>query len=70
MELRDRETRVLKSRAVCAVGIADEIETARNISLEGVNAITGGALWNRNDIASEKHIQASINHMNALRGIA
>ncbi len=70
MELRDRETRALKSRAVCAVGIADEIETARNISLEGVNTITGGALWNRNDIASEKHIQASINHMNALRGIA
>ncbi len=70
MELRNRETYALKSRAVCAVGIADDIESASEISVEGVNSITGGALWNRKDIASEKHIQASRNHMNILRGIA
>lgn len=70
IELRDREVYALKSRAVCAVGIADDLEAAREISLEGVNAITGGALWNRTDIASKSYIQASVNHMNALRGIA
>lgn len=42
MELRERETYALKSRAVCAVGINGDIETAREISLEGLRAISGG----------------------------
>jgi phosphoribosylamine--glycine ligase len=67
MELRERETYALKSRAVCAVGIDGDIETAREVSLEGLNAISGGALWNRTDIASEQHIEASRQHMAALR---
>jgi len=67
MELRERETYALKSRAVCAVGIDGDIETAREISLEGLRAISGGALWNRTDIASEQHIEASRQHMAALR---
>ena len=70
MELRNRETYALKSRAVCAVGIEGDIESARQVSLESVNAITGGALWNRTDIASESHIRTSIDHINSLRGIA
>jgi phosphoribosylamine--glycine ligase len=67
MELRERETYALKSRAVCAVGIDGDIETAREVSLEGLKAIIGGALWNRTDIASGKHIEASRQHMAALR---
>jgi phosphoribosylamine--glycine ligase len=67
MELRERETYALKSRAVCAVGIEGDIETAREVSLEGLKAIIGGALWSRTDIASGKHIEASRQHMAALR---
>jgi len=67
MEQRDGETYALKSRAVCVVGIGDELETARNISLEGINAVNGGALWNRTDIASKKHIEKSVKHMEKLR---
>jgi phosphoribosylamine--glycine ligase len=67
MEQRDGETYALKSRAVCVVGVGDELETARNISLEGINAINGGALWNRTDIASKRHIEKSVKHMEELR---
>ena len=67
MELRGNETYALKSRAVCAVGIGENIEAARNISLEGINAIKAGALWFRTDIASKEHIEKSIRHMEALR---
>jgi phosphoribosylamine--glycine ligase len=67
MELRDGETYALKSRAVCVVGIGETIEEARNISLEGIKAIKGGALWHRTDIASKQHIEKSIRHMEALR---
>jgi phosphoribosylamine--glycine ligase len=68
IELRNSQTFALRSRAVCVVGVEDTIETARAISLEGINAIAGGGLWNRNDIASKKHIDKSINHMRQLRG--
>lgn len=67
MELRDDEVFALSSRAVCVVGIGDDIQTAREISLEGTRAIKGGALWHRNDIASKEHIAESIEHMNRLR---
>ena len=67
MEKRDGKTFAIKSRAVCAVGISDSIETARQISLEGLKAIKGGALWNRTDIASESHIEKSVRHMGKLR---
>ncbi len=66
MELRGKETRALGSRAVCAVGIGDDIEDARNISLDGIASIDG-ALWNRWDIGSEGHIKKSIEHMKSLR---
>jgi len=68
MELRDKETYALTSRTVCVVGVGDDIEDARNISLEGVRAIKGGSLWHRTDIASKEHIAKSIEHMRKLRG--
>lgn len=67
MELRDSETYALKSRAVCVVGIGDNVERAREASLEGINAIEGGALWHRTDIASKQHIEKSVRHMEELR---
>jgi len=68
MELRDDgQTYALTSRAVCSVGIGDTIEAAREISLEGLATIRGGALWNRTDIASKEHIGRSIRHMEQLR---
>jgi len=67
MELRNDAVYALSSRAVCVVGIGDNIQTAREISLEGITAIKGGALWHRSDIASRAHITKSIEHMNRLR---
>ncbi len=67
MELRDSETYALKSRAISVIGISENIEAARQISLEGINAIKGGALWHRTDIASKQHVGKSIRHMEELR---
>ena len=67
MELRNGETYALKSRAVGVVGVGENIEEARQISLEGIKAIKGGALWHRTDIASKQHIGKSIKHMEELR---
>lgn len=67
MKLHNSQTYVLKSRAVCVVGIGENIETARQISLEGIDAIKGGALWYRKDIAAKHHIEKSIRHMDELR---
>jgi len=67
MELRNEQTYALKSRTVCVVGIADDIESARQISLDGIKAIKGGSLWHRTDIASKEHIAKSVNHMKMLR---
>ena len=67
MKLRNGETYALKSRAVCVVGVGENIETARQISLEGIKAIKGGALWHRKDIASKQHIEKSIRHLEELR---
>jgi len=67
MELRDDNSYALSSRAVCIVGISDDIQAAREISLEGIRAIKGGALWSRNDIASKAHIAKSTEHMERLR---
>jgi phosphoribosylamine--glycine ligase len=68
MEQRGSENWALKSRAVGVLGIGDDIETARQVSLEGIGAIKGGALWNRTDVASSQHIKRSIEHMQVLRG--
>jgi phosphoribosylamine--glycine ligase len=67
MEQRNDEVYALKSRAIGVVGIGNSVEEARQISLEGVKAIKGGALWHRIDIASKRHIEKSIKHMEELR---
>jgi phosphoribosylamine--glycine ligase len=67
MELRDGKNYALKSRAIGILGIGSSIEEARQISQEGAKAITGGALWNRTDVASKQHIAKSIAHMDKLR---
>lgn len=67
MELKGNEVYALGSRAVGVVGIGDSIEEAREKSLEGIAAIKGGALWNRNDVALKAHIAQSIQHMKDLR---
>lgn len=68
MEIReDGKFYALSSRAVCTLGIADNIQSAREIAMEGIRAIKGGALWNRMDIASREHIERSIRHMEMLR---
>jgi phosphoribosylamine--glycine ligase len=67
MKLQNGETYALKSRAVGVLGIGDNIEAARQISLEGINAIKGGALRHRKDIASKHHVEKSIKHMEQLR---
>jgi phosphoribosylamine--glycine ligase len=70
IELRDDgKVYAIGSRAVCSVGIGDDIQSAREISLEGLAAIKGGALWNRTDIASKGHIGKSVRHMEQLRKI-
>jgi len=67
MELREGENFALGSRTVCVVGVGDDIQEAREKSLEGIGAIEGGALWNRNDIAAKEHIDKSMKHMEELR---
>jgi len=67
MEKRNGKNYALKSRAVGVLGVGESIEEARQISLEGTKAITGGTLWNRTDIASKQHIAKSISHMESLR---
>jgi len=68
LELRDDGcTYSGTSRTVCCIGYSETIDEARNIALEGINAIKGGALWYRRDIASREHIHRSIEHMNRLR---
>jgi len=67
MELRGNKVYALASRAVAVVGIAETIQEARELSLTGINAIEGGSLWHRADIASSEHIKRSIDHMQELR---
>jgi len=60
MELRaDGYTYALGSRTVCTVGVGETIAEAREISLDGIRNIDG-ALWNREDIGAEHHIERSV----------
>jgi phosphoribosylamine-glycine ligase len=67
MELRDGKNYALKSRAIGILGIGSSVEEARQISQEGAKVVTGGALWNRTDVASKQHIAKSVTHMDKLR---
>jgi len=66
MEVRENQTFALSSRTVAVVGIAESLEEAREISLEGIRKIDG-PLRHREDIALPEHIQRSITHMRKLR---
>jgi phosphoribosylamine-glycine ligase len=68
LELKNGETQALSSRTVALVGIGENIQVARQRSLEGIKAVMGGSLWYRRDIASREHIQKSVINMNTLRG--
>jgi phosphoribosylamine--glycine ligase len=63
----DGRNYALGSRTVACVGIAGSLEEAREISLKGVNAVTGGGLWHRTDVASAAHIGKAIEHMKRIR---
>jgi phosphoribosylamine--glycine ligase len=66
MELReDGHTYALGSRTVCTVGVGENIEDAREISLDGIRNMDG-ALWNRWDIGARHHIERSIRRMKEL----
>jgi phosphoribosylamine--glycine ligase len=67
METRGGKNYALKSRAIGILGIGESIEEARQISQEGAKAISGGALWNRTDVASKQHIAKAVSHMENLR---
>jgi phosphoribosylamine--glycine ligase len=67
LELRNGATYSLSSRTVAVVGIADEIDEARQLSLEGIRSIKGSDLWYRQDIASKESIERSVKHMTKLR---
>jgi phosphoribosylamine-glycine ligase len=67
VELRDSGIYSLSSRTVAAVGVADEIEAAREISLTGVRTIENEGFRYRSDIASREHIRKSIEHMEKIR---
>ena len=67
LDLRGGENFALGSRTIAVVGLGDNIGEAREKSLEGIAAINGGGLWNRNDIALKAHITKSVNHMEELR---
>ena len=64
----DGKNYALGSRTVACLGIGDSIEEARETSLKGVKALTGGALWCRGDVASKQHIDKSVKHMKQIRG--
>jgi phosphoribosylamine--glycine ligase len=67
LELRNGSTYSLSSRTVAVVGIADEIDEARRLSLEGIRSVKGSTLWYRRDIASEENIKLSVDRMTKLR---
>ncbi len=66
MEIHNNQLYSLSSRTVASVGVAEDIDAARTLSLEGINAVEG-ELWYRPDIASKQHIAHSIGHMTRLR---
>ncbi len=66
LEVVDGRMFALSSRTVAVVGIADDLEEARRISLEGIRRIDG-PLRHREDIALPEHIERSVSHMRRLR---
>jgi len=67
VELRDGRSYALGSRTVAVFGAGENIQEAREVSLEGIGSIVG-PLWNRLDVGSKEHIKNSVSHMGRLRG--
>lgn len=67
VRLKDGKTWIGTSRSVAVVGTGDSLDTAREISLQGVGLIDG-PLRHRSDIASKSDIWASLEHLRLLRG--
>ena len=67
LDLRNGDAYSLTSRTVAVVGVAEDITEARRLSLEGIRAVKGSALWYLRDIASPESIQRSVAHMATLR---
>jgi len=65
MEVRNGENYALGSRTVAVVGIADTLDEAREISMEGIRKIDG-PLRHREDIALPEYINRSRKHMEKL----
>jgi len=63
---------MLSSRTLAVVGLGETIEDARQRSLQAADEIQedNPNLWRRDEIAHPAHIQASIDHMKRLRGVA
>ncbi len=70
IELRDGGLYALKSRTIAVVGVGESIEAARAIAIEGIEAVRGGTLRYRTDIASNAHIEKSIRHIEELRRLS
>lgn len=66
VEMRSGNLYALGSRAVASVGIAEDLQTARNVSLDGIDALYTDGFRYRRDIASEGHTRKSIEHMKKL----
>ncbi len=70
LEVTNGQIQALSSRTVALVGIGDNIQIARERSLEGIEAIEGASLWYRRDIASREHIRNSVLNMKSLREVS
>jgi len=66
VEIKDGQCHALGSRGVAVFGAGENIQEAREVSIEGIKSIIG-PLWNRSDVGSEEHLMKSINHMVKLR---
>ncbi|OKY77169.1 MAG: Phosphoribosylamine-glycine ligase PurD [Candidatus Methanohalarchaeum thermophilum] len=62
LEKLDEEIKAGTSRSIAMVGVADQIEKAREISLKSIKKIDA-PLWNRWDVASKEHIKESENNI-------
>ena len=67
--LKGGQTYLGTSRSVAVTGVGASIEEARDISLQGVEALSGPLRWRR-DVASREDISRSRRHLSLLRRTA
>ena len=66
MDIKDGQLILAGSRAVAAVGIADNISSAEEIAEKNISAIKG-PVFHRTDIGTNKLIQNKLDHMLSLQ---